>query len=147
MTLMTMVRATFRKVPFEFWACAFAGASRKNKISGVGRSSFQNWADCCDRGNRERRTEHGDRSGDFKRAGASRPRRATVSASPVCLALRNHRDHRFASTFSKFEGKSGTNGAHKKTTRIIYLNLSASRPLPSKTHRDTNLEGFFWRCL
>ena len=82
------------------------------------------------------------RSVDFKRAGASHPHRANVSASPVCLALRNHRDHRFASTFSKFQSKSGAGG-----TRIIYLNPSASRPLPSKTHRDTSLEGFFWRCL
>ena len=147
MTLMTMVRATFREASFEFWACAFAGASRRDKTGGVGRSSFQNWADCCDRGDRGRRTEHGDRSGDFKRAEASRPRRDTISASPVCLALRNHRDHRFASTFSKFQSKSGAGGAHKKTIRIIYLNPSASRPLPSKTHRDTNLEGFLWRCL
>jgi len=50
-------------------------------------------------------------------------------------------------TFSKFQSKSGAGGAHKKTIRIIYLNPSASRPLPSKTHRDTNLEGFLWRCL
>ncbi len=35
----------------------------------------------------------------------------------------------------------------RKTIRTIYRNPSASRPLPSKTHRDTNLEGFLWRCL
>jgi hypothetical protein len=35
----------------------------------------------------------------------------------------------------------------RKAIRIIYRNPSASRPLPSKTDRDTNLEGFFWRCL
>jgi hypothetical protein len=35
----------------------------------------------------------------------------------------------------------------RKMIRIIYRNPSASRPLPSKTDRDTNLEGFFWRCL
>jgi hypothetical protein len=32
-----MVRATFRKACLEFLACAFAGASRKNKTGGVDR--------------------------------------------------------------------------------------------------------------
>ena len=137
----------FSAGPFRILGLRFCRCVKKEQTGGVGRSSFQNWADCCDRGDGRRRTKHGDRSGAFKRAGASRPRRATVSAPPVCLALRNHRDHRFASTLSKFQSKSGAGGAHKKTIRIIYLNPSASRPLPSKTHRDTNLEGFFWRCL
>ena len=52
----------------------------------------------------------------FKRAGISRALDdlaygvGNASSSP----LRIDRDHRFASTFSKFLGKSGASGAHKK---------------------------------
>ena len=72
MTLMTMGRATFRKVPFEFWACAFAGASRKNKTSGVVRSTLQSWriAAVAETGGEDRSTEIAPEI--FKRAGISR---------------------------------------------------------------------------
>ena len=147
MTLMTMVRALFWKASFEFWACAFVRCVKKEQNRRPGPLSLP------EPGGLLRSRRAGAKNGarrsirGFQAGGSIAPRRATVPASPVCLAVRIHRDHRFASTFSKFRARAEPMVLTRKTIRTIYRNPSASRPLPSKTDRDTNLEGFFWRCL
>jgi len=149
MTRMTMVRATFRKASFELLACAFAGASRKNKTSGVGCSSLQKWriAAVAEIVGQERSKEINPEI--FKRAGVSRnPRRSRL----------RRRQRQFVSPFgstaiiaslpllASLRARTEPAILMRKPSRIIFWNPGASRPLASKTARDANSEGFFWRC-
>jgi hypothetical protein len=150
MTLMTMVRATFWKASSNFGLALLPVRQERTKPAAWARSPLQSCqiaavAEIVAQGRSKEINP-----AIFKRAGVSRnPRRSSL----------RRRQCQFVSPFgstaiiascpllASLQGKSGANGAHKKTIRIIYLNPSASRPLPSKTDRDTNLEGFFWRCL
>jgi hypothetical protein len=79
-----MVRAIFRKVSFEFWACAFTGASRKNKTGAAWAAVLAGLAVCC--------------VGDpeiFKREGVSRKPWTT---QPTARPARQHQFVSFGST-------------------------------------------------
>ena len=83
-------------------------------------------------------------AGDISRPSAIQP---TAPAMPVRLAFGSTAIIASLPLLASFMARAEPVVLHKKTTRITYRNPGASRPLPSKTHRDTNLEGFFWRCL
>lgn len=97
-----------------------------------------------------RRTEHGDQDGDIEAGGS------ISQSDDLAYGVGNASSSPpFGSTaiiaslplLASFRARAEPVVLIRKTIRIIGRNPSASRPLPSKTDRDTNLEGFFWRCL
>ena len=101
----------FSEDPFRILGLRFCRCVKKEQNRRRGPLTLTELPDCCGRGNRgeERSTEI--KTEILKRVGVSSLwRRQRQFVSP----LRIHRDHRFASTFSKFRGKSGASGAHKK---------------------------------
>ena len=141
----------FSEGPFRILGLRFCRCVKKEQNQrGVGRSSLQSWriAAVAETGGEERSTEI--KTEILKRAGTSRaPRQSSL----------RRRQCQFVSPFgsiaiiaslpllASFRARAEPVVLTRKTIRIIYRDPSASRPLPSKTHRDTNLEGFFWRCL
>ena len=129
----------FSEGPFRILACAFAGASRKNKTSGAGRRSCS-WRFAA---SLIRRSSSGrENLANPGRPSLRRGQHGNTSSSPSdpppspCLFI-----------FSKSLSKDRISDRTKMTIRINFRNPGASRPPTSKTLRDANSEGFFWRCL
>ena len=140
----------FSEGPFRILGLRFCRCVKKEQNQRRGPLNLAELADRRGRGNRGRRPEHGDRSGDFQAGGdISRPRRSSLRRRQCQLVSPFGSTANIASLplLASFGARAEPMVLTRKTIRIIYLNPSASRPRPSKTDRDTNLEGFFWRCL
>lgn len=139
----------FSEGSFRILGLRFCRCVKKEQNQRRGPLTFTELPDCYGRG-----TEGEDRSTEialeiFKRPviSGSSTIQLTAPAMPVCLVLRNTTIIASLPLLASFGARAEPVVLIRKTIRIIYRNPSASRPLPSKTDRDTSLEGFFWRCL